>query len=99
MIGRLCLLLYRVVGWRARLLPAERGYALRARWALRLYPLTTGGLDDDFAAELFELIRQMPALLDELDQQASGTNRGAREKRQLLGVLRQAQASGAQSLY
>ena len=63
MMSRLCLLLYRVVLWRAYFMSPERGRSLRARWALRFHALTTGGVDDDFAAELFDLVQQMPELL------------------------------------
>jgi hypothetical protein len=98
MFGRLFLLWYRIVAWRARWLPRERGYALRARWALRLTGVTTAGLDDDFAAELFELVREMPVLLDALEPLASGDSRGAKHKRLLIACLRQALADGVESL-
>jgi hypothetical protein len=97
-IGRLCLLLYWIVCRCAKLLPRERGYALRARFALDCYALTTGGLDDDFAEELFALVLAMPALLDELERDTLGTSRTARCQRHLLSVLRQEHASGAGSL-
>jgi hypothetical protein len=99
MFGRLFLQWYRIVAWWAGRLPRERGYALRARWALRLTGVTTAGLDDDFAAELFELVREMPALLDQLERQASGDSRSARHKRLLIAGLRRALAEGVESLY
>jgi hypothetical protein len=99
MFGRLFLLWYRIVAWRAGRLPRERGYALRARWALRLTGVTTAGLDDDFAAELFDLVREMPVLLDQLERQASGDSRSAQHKRLLIASLRRALAEGIESLY
>lgn len=99
MCGWLCLILYRVVLWRARGLSRERGHALRAKWALRFYALTTSGLDDDFTAELYELVQEMPELLNQLERQASGTGRIARQKQALIGILRQAHTDGAQNLY
>jgi hypothetical protein len=99
MFGRVFLLWYRIVVWRAEWLPREHGYALRARWALRLSGVTTAGLDDDFAAEVFELVREMPALLDQLERQASGDSRSAQRKRLLIACLRRALAEGVESLY
>lgn len=99
MIGWLCQFLYRVVRWRANRLPKERGHALRAKWVLRFYAATTGGLDDDFAAELFQLVQEMPELLDQLEQQVSGGGRTARRQRLLISILRRAQEDGARSLY
>ncbi len=98
MFGRLFLLWYRIVVWRVGRLPRERGYALRAWWALRLAGVTSAGLDDDFAAELFDLVREMPALLEQLEQQASGDSRSAMHRRLLIACLRRALAEGAASL-
>jgi len=50
-------------------------------------------------AELFDLVQEMPELLDQLQQQASGSGRSARQKRVLIDILRQAQADGVRSLY
>ena len=99
MVGRLCLLLYRIVLWRANRLSQERSHALRGKWALRFYAITTGGLDDDFAAEPFELVQERPALLDELERQAAGDSRSARQKQMMLRILREARARGIRTPY
>jgi hypothetical protein len=88
MFDRLWVLIYLVVLWRARRLPRERGYSLRARWALRLFGVSSGGLDDDFGMELAELVAQMPALLDDLERRVSGDGHAARRKRLLLQAIR-----------
>lgn len=98
MIGRVCLLLYDAVCWRAGRLPRERANLLRARWAMRFHALTTGGLDDGFAAELFGLVRETPGLLDQLERETAGSGRAARQRLHLLSVLRQALARGAVGL-
>jgi hypothetical protein len=77
----------------------ERGHSLRAKWALRFYALTTSGLDDHFAGEVFDLVQDFPNLLDELEELAGGRGRAARQKRDLIRLLRQAQAKGARTLY
>jgi hypothetical protein len=68
MFGPLFLLAYRLVGWLANWMHRERGDALKARWALRFSSMTDGGLDDDFAEEVYSLVRGRPELLGRLEQ-------------------------------
>src|SRR5262245_32382221 len=63
MLGPLFLLAYRIVGWIAGLMVRERGDALRAAWALRFSSMTDGGIDDDFAEEVYTLVRGRPEFL------------------------------------
>jgi hypothetical protein len=99
MFGWLYSFVYWLVEAWARLLPRERSLLLRARWALSLATLASGGQDDDFAEELYQLILQQPALLDQLEQRVTGTGWRAQRKRLLLSCLRQAHASGARSTF
>jgi hypothetical protein len=99
MFGPLFLLVYRVVSWLAGWLHREQGDALRARWALRFSSLTDGGLDDDFAEEVYILVRGRPQLLDRLEQQLHGNGWSMARRRMLLETIRRVLPSGRPSLF
>lgn len=81
-------------------MPRERSQALRARWALHFALHTEGGLDDGFAEEVLQLCQEMPALLDQLEQQTTTRDgRIARERRLTLKAIRQALREGRPTLY
>jgi hypothetical protein len=98
MFGPLFLLAYRLVGWLADRMRREHGDALKARWALRFSSLTDGGLDDDFADELYQLVKGRPELLGRLEQQLRGSGWIATRQRMLVDTIRQVLPSGRSSL-
>jgi hypothetical protein len=99
MFGPLFLLIYRLIEWLAHLMPRERGTALRARWALRFSSLTDGGLDDDFAEEVYILVRGRPELLAHLERQLRGSGWSMARRRMLLDTISQVLPSGRPSLF
>jgi hypothetical protein len=99
MFGLLFLLVYRLVASLAFLMPRERGAALRARWALTFSSMTDGGLDDDFAEEVYILVRDRPELLRELEQQLHGNGWSMMRRRMLIDTIRQTLPSGRPSLF
>jgi len=99
MFGPLFLLVYRLIGWLAYFMPRERGAALRAKWALRFSSMTDGGLDDDFAEEVYILVRGRPELLGQLEQQLRGNGWIMARRRTLIDTLRQALSSGRPTIF
>ncbi|MBP6013940.1 MAG: hypothetical protein KBA31_17060 [Alphaproteobacteria bacterium] len=99
MFGPLFLVTYRIVAFAARLLPRERGAGIKAPWALHFAATSDGGLDDDFAEELFQLARQTPGLLDRVEQGITGSGIFAARKRLVITSVRGALATGAESLF
>jgi hypothetical protein len=99
MLGPLFLLVYRLICWRAYLMSSERGMALKAAWALRFSSMTDGGLDDDFAEQAFQIVRQRPELLDQFERQLQGSGIFALRRRLLIADLRGAVANNASSLF
>lgn len=99
MFGPLLLLVYRLVGLLAFCMPRARGDALKARWALRFSSMTDGGLDDDFAEEVYILVRGRPELLDRLAQQSRGSGWSAVRMRMLMDTIRRVLPTGRPSLF
>ena len=99
MLGPLFLAFYHVINLCARWLGRERGDYLRARWALLFASMTDGGLDDDFAEELYGIVLNRPALLDRLEAQLDGDGWSVRRRRMLVDSLRGALASGRQTIF
>ena len=66
----------------------EHGDALKARWALRFSSMTDGGLDDDFAEEVYSLVRGRPELLGRLEQQLRGSGWNTAKRRMLIDTIR-----------
>jgi hypothetical protein len=99
MLGPLFLLAYRLVSWLADRMHRDHGDALKARWALRFSSLTDGGLDDDFAEEVYILVRRRPELLDRLEQQLHGTGWSTARRRMLIEAIRRTLPSGRPTLF
>jgi hypothetical protein len=99
MFGPLFLLAYRVLGWLAYLMPRERGDALKTRWALRFSSMTDGGLDDDFAEEVYILVRGRPELLGRLEQQLRGSGWNMTRQRMLIDIIRRILPTGRPTLF
>ena len=99
MLGPLLLALYQGIAWSARWMRRERGDYVRARWALLFASVTDGGLDDDFAEELFGIVVNRPALLDRLEAQLNGDGWSLRRRRMLISGLRDAMAAGRRSIF
>ena len=99
MFGPLFLLTYRLVGWIADWMNRERGDALKASWALRFSSITDGGLDDDFAEQVYILVRGRPELLGRLEQQLRGDGWSTARRRMLLDTIRRVLPSGRPTLF
>jgi len=99
MFGSLFLAAYRVLGWLAYWMPRQRGDALRARWALRFSSMTDGGLDDDFAEEVYILVRGRPELLGLLERQLRGSGWSMARRRMLIDTIRGILPSGRPTLF
>ena len=99
MFGGLFLLVYRLIGWLADWMRRDHGDALKARWALRFSSLTDGGLDDDFADEVYQLVRGRPELLGQLEQQLRGNGWSMSRRRMLIDTIRRTLPSGRPSLF
>ena len=99
MFGPLFLLAYRLIASLAYLMPRERGAALKARWALRFSSMTDGGLDDDFAEEVYLLVKNRPAVLAQLEQQLRGNGWSMMRRRMLIDTIRRTVPSGRPSLF
>jgi hypothetical protein len=99
MFGPLFVLAYRLVGWLAGWMNRERGDALKARWALRFSSISDGGLDDDFAEEVYGLVRGRPELLGRLEQQLRGSGWSMTRRRMLIDTIRRTLPSGRPTLF
>lgn len=66
---------------------------------LQFASMTDGGLDDDFAEELFGIVLNNPAPLDRLEAQLNGDGWSVRRRRMLIDSLRDALMSGRQSTF
>jgi len=97
--GSLFLAAYWVLGWLAYWMPRERGDALKARWALRFSSMTDGGLDDDFAEEVYILVRGRPELLGLLEEQLRGSGWSMARRRMLIDTIRGISPSGRPTLF
>ena len=72
LIGVVTGLIYDVIGIAARLKPADEARRLRARWALSLGVLNSGGADDYYLEELDRFLKEDKTLLATLEQSLPG---------------------------
>ena len=68
LIGVVTGLIYDVIGIVARIKPEDEARRLRARWALSLGVLNSGGADDYYLEELDRFFNEDQAVFDELDR-------------------------------
>lgn len=99
MFGPLFFIAYRIISGWAALIGANRGRALKARWALKFASATDGGLDDDFVEALFQLVREEPSLLGRLQTEINGHGIFAMRKRMIIANLGEILASDRTSIF
>lgn len=99
MVESLFWLWFRATSWRAARMERHAGDRLLAHRALFRPSISSGGLDDDVAEDLFQLVHQRPELLDALELELHGDSWAVRKRRTLLDALRRALAAGAESTY
>jgi hypothetical protein len=78
---------YRLLGAAAIVLPARLRDALKARCALAFSALSDGGLDDDFAEQVFQIVRMRPGLLPDLAGKVRGEGLAAMRQRGTLQMV------------
>lgn len=99
MLGPFILIAYRLMTLSIFWLPPTHREGLKARWALSFAAMTDGGLDDDFAEQVFLLVLGRPALLPELERRSQGSGLFAMRRRMVLQTIHAALNSGRQSLF
>ena len=67
-IGMVTGMIYDVIGIAARLKPENEARRLKARWALSLGVLNSGGADDYYLDELGRLFKEEKTVLDALER-------------------------------
>jgi hypothetical protein len=61
--------------------------------------MTDGGLDDDFAEEVYILVRGRPELLGRLEQQLRGSGWSMTRQRMLIDIIRRILPTGRPTLF
>jgi uncharacterized membrane protein len=97
--GPIFLVAYRLLALCAWVLPARQRRALKAQWALRFSSMSDGGLDDDFAEEVFQIVRRQPDLLAPLQRTLRGEGFVAQRRRMTLDMVQTALSAGRQTTF